>query len=109
MKSGGSLSGINRHVLISDLAMLLARTWPDWLSPASRIWIDAFNESAVYPPATIWQRGPPHATTKIKAGTPHARARGMTSFVVRLLICFAPQTVQLRVVVSDGSSTAVLR
>ncbi len=42
-----------------------SRAWPDWFSPASRIWIDAFNESAVYTPdgmtiqfdnGTIWQR-----------------------------------------------------
>jgi len=38
---------------------------PDWNAPASRIWIDAWNESAVYSPdgmviqfdnGTIWQR-----------------------------------------------------
>lgn len=42
-----------------------SRAWPDWFSPANRIWIDAFNESAVYAPdgmllqfddGTIWQR-----------------------------------------------------
>ena len=42
-----------------------SRAWPDWYSPASRIWIDAFNQSAVYSPdgmliqfdnGTIWQR-----------------------------------------------------
>src|ERR1700744_5126098 len=26
------------------------RAWPDWNAPASRIWIDARNESAVYSP-----------------------------------------------------------
>ena len=45
-----------------------ARAWPDWFSPASRIWIDAFNEGAVYSPdgmliqfdnGTIWHRGLP--------------------------------------------------
>src|ERR1700751_2127133 len=45
-----------------------SRAWPDWFSPASRIWIDAFNEGAVYSPdgmviqfdnGTIWQRGLP--------------------------------------------------
>ena len=45
-----------------------SRAWPDWFSPANRIWIDAFNESAVYSPdgmliqfdnGTIWQRGLP--------------------------------------------------
>jgi hypothetical protein len=42
-----------------------ARAWPDWFSPTSRIWIDAFNEGAVYSPdgmiiqfdnGVIWQR-----------------------------------------------------
>lgn len=42
-----------------------SRAWPDWYSPANRIWIDAFDESAVYSPdgmliqfdsGTIWQR-----------------------------------------------------
>jgi len=45
-----------------------SRAWPDWYSPANRIWVDAFNESAVYSPdgmliqfdnGTIWQRNPP--------------------------------------------------
>lgn len=42
-----------------------SRAWPDWFSPENRIWIDAFNESAVYSPdgtliqfdnGTIWRR-----------------------------------------------------
>jgi hypothetical protein len=42
-----------------------SRAWPDWYSPASRIWIDTYNISAVYTPdgmaiqfdnGTIWQR-----------------------------------------------------
>lgn len=42
-----------------------SRAWPDWFYPANRIWIDAFNQSAVYSPdgmliqfdnGTIWQR-----------------------------------------------------
>jgi hypothetical protein len=42
-----------------------SRAWPDWYFPASRIWIDAYNISAVYSPdgtliqfdnGTIWQR-----------------------------------------------------
>ena len=44
--------------------------WPDWFAPATRIWIDAWNEGAVYSPdgmiiqfddGRIWQRdlGPP--------------------------------------------------
>ncbi|PPQ20364.1 hypothetical protein CV770_06305 [Bradyrhizobium sp. AC87j1] len=45
-----------------------AQAWPDWFSPTSRIWIDAFNEGAVYSPdgvviqfdnGAIWQRGLP--------------------------------------------------
>ncbi len=45
-----------------------ARAWPDWFAPASRIWIDAFNQGAVYSPdgmviqfdnGTIWHRGVP--------------------------------------------------
>ncbi|MBB4367280.1 hypothetical protein GGD63_000049 [Bradyrhizobium sp. cir1] len=45
-----------------------SRAWPDWYSPANRIWIDAFNLSAVYSPdgmliqfdnGTIWQRNLP--------------------------------------------------
>lgn len=41
------------------------RAWPDWFSPATRIWIDALNLGAVYSPdglliqfdnGTIWQR-----------------------------------------------------
>jgi hypothetical protein len=50
--------------LLSE-AGLPSRAWPDWFYPANRIWIDAFNESAVYSPdgmliqfdnGTIWQR-----------------------------------------------------
>ena len=42
-----------------------SRAWPDWYFPASRIWIDAYNISAVYSPdgmliqfdnGTVWQR-----------------------------------------------------
>lgn len=47
-----------------------SRAWPDWFAPASRIWVDAWNEGAVYSPdgftiqfdnGAIWQRdfGPP--------------------------------------------------
>ena len=47
-----------------------ARAWPDWFSPATRIWIDGWNQGAVYSPdgmiiqfdnGRIWQRdlGPP--------------------------------------------------
>jgi hypothetical protein len=46
-------------------AGIASRAWPDWYYPMSRIWVDAFNESAVYSPdgmliqfdsGTIWQR-----------------------------------------------------
>ena len=42
-----------------------ARAWPDWTAPATRIWVDAWNEGAVYSPdgmsiqfdnGTIWVR-----------------------------------------------------
>jgi hypothetical protein len=42
-----------------------ARAWPDGFAPATRIWIDAWNEGAVYSPdgmiiqfdnGTIWRR-----------------------------------------------------
>jgi hypothetical protein len=42
-----------------------SRAWPDWFAPASRIWVDAWNEGAVYSAdgmaiqfdnGTIWQR-----------------------------------------------------
>jgi hypothetical protein len=47
-----------------------SRAWPDWFAPATRIWIDGWNEGAVYSPdgmliqfdnGTIWPRdlGPP--------------------------------------------------
>lgn len=45
-----------------------SRAWPDWFSPANRLWIDAFNFGAVYSPdgltiqfdnGTIWQRDIP--------------------------------------------------
>ncbi|WP_271614208.1 hypothetical protein [Bradyrhizobium sp. CCBAU 51627] len=47
-----------------------SRAWPDWYSPANRIWVDALNLSAVYSPdgiliqfdnGTIWQRDLPPA------------------------------------------------
>jgi hypothetical protein len=59
----------------SDLILLKvagepALAWPDWFAPATRIWIEGWNEGAVYSPdgiliqfdnGTIWQRdlGPP--------------------------------------------------
>jgi hypothetical protein len=42
-----------------------SRAWPDWFAPANRIWVDAWNESAVYTPngmaiqfdnGTVWVR-----------------------------------------------------
>jgi hypothetical protein len=44
------------------------RAWPDWNAPASRLWIDAKDESAVYSPdgmriqfddGRVWQRALP--------------------------------------------------
>jgi hypothetical protein len=49
-------------------AGIASRAWPDWYAPYNRIWVDAFNESAVYSPdgmliqfdnGTIWQRDLP--------------------------------------------------
>ena len=54
-----------------------SRAWPDWYSPANRIWVDAFNESAVYSPdgmliqfdnGTIWQRGLPPPPPPLRRG-----------------------------------------
>ena len=47
-----------------------ARAWPDWFAPSTRIWIDSWNQGAVFSPdgmfiqfdnGTIWRRdlGPP--------------------------------------------------
>ncbi len=47
-----------------------SRAWPDWFAPATRIWVDSWNEGAVYSQdgmliqfdnGTIWERdlGPP--------------------------------------------------
>jgi hypothetical protein len=42
-----------------------SRAWPDWFAPATRIWVDAWNEGAVYSPdgmliqfdnGAIWER-----------------------------------------------------
>ncbi|QDP21406.1 hypothetical protein [Bradyrhizobium cosmicum] len=52
-----------------------SRAWPDWYSPANRIWIDAFNQSAVYSPdgmliqfdnGTIWQRDVPPLSPPVR-------------------------------------------
>lgn len=46
-------------------AGVASRAWPDWYAPATRLWIDTYNISAVYSPdgmliqfdnGTIWQR-----------------------------------------------------
>jgi hypothetical protein len=48
-----------------DEAGEASRAWPDWFAPATRIWVDRYNYSAVYSPdgmtiqfdnGTIWQR-----------------------------------------------------
>jgi hypothetical protein len=55
-----------------------SRAWPDSFAPATRIWVDAWNEGAVYSPdgmtiqfdnGTIWQRdlGPPPRPLRIRA------------------------------------------
>jgi len=53
-----------------------SRAWPDWFYPASRIWIDAYNISAVYTPdgmtiqfdnGTVWQRYVPPPPARRKA------------------------------------------
>jgi hypothetical protein len=47
-----------------------SRAWPDWFAPATRIWVDAWDQGAVYSPdgmtihfdnGTVWVRdmGPP--------------------------------------------------
>jgi hypothetical protein len=54
-----------------------ARAWPDAFAPATRIWIDAWNEGAVYSPdgmriqfdsGTVWQRdlGPPPPPLRVR-------------------------------------------
>ena len=65
---GGGLDYITQNGPSLNLvteAGLASRAWPDWYAPASRIWIDAFNTSAVYSPdgmliqfdnGTVWQR-----------------------------------------------------
>lgn len=54
-----------RELNLTTEAGVPSRAWPDWFSPASRIWIDAYNISAVYTPdgmtiqfdnGTIWRR-----------------------------------------------------
>lgn len=54
-----------RELNLTTEAGVPSRAWPDWFSPTSRIWIDAFNISAVYTPdgmtiqfdnGTIWRR-----------------------------------------------------
>jgi len=46
-------------------AGVASRAWPDWFYPATRIWIEALNQGAVYSPdgmliqfdsGTVWQR-----------------------------------------------------
>jgi hypothetical protein len=49
-------------------AGIASRAWPDWYAPATRIWVDLYNISAVYTPdgstiqfdnGTIWLRYEP--------------------------------------------------
>ena len=55
-----------------------SRAWPDTFAPATKIWADDYNMSAVYSPdgmtiqfdnGTIWQRdmGPPARTVRVRA------------------------------------------
>lgn len=65
---GGNLAYITQNGTELNLvteAGVASRAWPDWFYPANRIWIDAFNISAVYTldgmtiqfdNGTIWQR-----------------------------------------------------
>jgi hypothetical protein len=71
MCRGGGLAHITQNgpsLNLANEAGLASRAWPDWYAPASRIWVDAFNTSAVYSPdgmliqfdnGTVWQRLPP--------------------------------------------------
>ena len=54
-----------------------SRAWPDTFAPTTKIWVDAWNTSAVYSPdgmmiqfdnGTIWQRdmGPPPAPVRVR-------------------------------------------
>ena len=54
-------------------AGVASRAWPDWYAPATRIWVDVYNISAVYTPdgmliqfdnGTIWQRYVPPVRAK---------------------------------------------
>jgi hypothetical protein len=68
MCRGGALAYVTqngRELNLLTEAGVPSRAWPDWYFPASRIWIDAYNISAVYSPdgmliqfdnGTIWQR-----------------------------------------------------
>jgi hypothetical protein len=68
MCRGGGLAHITQNGPSMNLVTetgLASRAWPDWYAPASRIWVDAYNISAVYTPdgmliqfdnGTIWQR-----------------------------------------------------
>ena len=50
-----------------------ARAWPDWFAPATRIWIEAWNEGAVYSPDgmlnSVRQRDDLAARPRTAAGT----------------------------------------
>jgi hypothetical protein len=54
---------------------MASRAWPDWYAPATRLWIDAYNISAVYTPdgtaiqfdnGTLWQRYVPPPPRRVR-------------------------------------------
>ena len=67
------------------------RAWPDWNAPASRLWIEAMGQSAVYSPdgiriqfddGRVWQRA---IMAPGVAGRPRARGlRQVTGLILRL-------------------------
>jgi hypothetical protein len=76
-QNGGELNLVNGSGETS-------RAWPDWNAPASRIWVDDWNQSAVYSPdgltlqfddGAIWQRDlpppPPPVTLRVPRRMPY--------------------------------------
>ena len=73
---GGGLAYITQNGPSLNLvteAGVASRAWPDWYAPATRIWVDLYNISAVYTPdgtaiqfdnGTIWQRYVPPVRAK---------------------------------------------
>jgi hypothetical protein len=73
---GGMLAYVTQNGPSLNLvteAGVASRAWPDWYAPATRIWVDLYNISAVYTPdgmliqfdnGTIWQRYLPPVRAK---------------------------------------------